>query len=120
MPTTITALAGSLLIALGAAGSALGATYPAGFVEETVVDGLTRPTAVGWTPDGRMLVAEKDGVLKVVEPGGTTAETVLDLADRVNSYWDRGLLGLAVDADFASNRFVYLLYTYDVSPLIRD
>lgn len=120
MRTTITALAGSLLIALGAAGSALGAAYPPGFEEEAVVESLTRPVAVDWAPDGRMFVAEKDGLLKVVAPGASTAETLLDLRNRVNSYWDRGLLGLAVDTDFASNGFLYLAYTYDLAPLTPD
>jgi glucose/arabinose dehydrogenase/PKD repeat protein len=118
--TTITALAGSLLIALTAPVAAPAATYPPGFEEETVVEGLTRPAAVDWAPDGRMFVAEKDGRLKVVAPGASTAETVLDLRSRVNSYWDRGLLGLAVDPDFASNGFVYLAYTYDLAPLTPD
>ena len=120
MRSTITALAGSLLIALAAPVTAPAATYPPGFEEDTVVGGLTRPAAVDWAPDGRMFVAEKDGVLKVVAPGEETAETVLDIRGRVNSHWDRGLLGLAVDTDFASNGFVYLLYTYDLTPMTAD
>ena len=35
----------------------------------------------------------------------------------MNSYWDRGLLGIAVDADFATNRFVYLLYVHEANAL---
>jgi glucose/arabinose dehydrogenase len=113
-------LAGAILLALVAPCAVQAATYPPGFEEEALVAGLTRPTAVDWAPDGRMFVVEKDGVLKVVAPGETTATTVLDLRDRVNAWWDRGLLGLAVDSSFAANGFVYLLYTYDVNPLTPD
>jgi PKD repeat protein len=75
---------------------------------------------MAWAPDGRLFVIEKPGRLKVVPPGGSTATTILDISSRVNSYHDRGMLGLAVDSNFASNRYVYLLYTYDVNPLTAD
>ena len=45
---------------------------------------------------------------------------MLDITGRVNSYWDRGLLGVAVDSDFANNRYIYLLYTYDIHQLTPD
>jgi glucose/arabinose dehydrogenase len=96
------------------------ATYPAGFEERTLASGLTGPTGVAWTPDGRMLIIEKAGRVKVGNPGQTTATTILDMSGRVNSYWDRGLLGIAVDASFATNRYVYLLYTHDLNPLTPD
>jgi glucose/arabinose dehydrogenase len=102
------------------AGSAQAQSYPAGFEEQVLVSGLTQPMAVDWTPDGRTLVLEKPGVLKVAMPGSQAATTVFDFRSRVNENHDRGALGLAVDADFATNRFVYLLYTYDVNPLSPD
>jgi len=75
---------------------------------------------MAWAPDGRLFVIEKPGRLKVVAPGGTGATTILDISGRVNEFHDRGLLGLAVDSAFASNGYIYLLYTYDVSPLTAD
>jgi glucose/arabinose dehydrogenase/PKD repeat protein len=75
---------------------------------------------MAWAPDGRLFVVEKPGRLKVVEPDDTTATTILDISSRVNDFHDRGLLGLAVDSAFASNGYIYLLYTYDVSPLTAD
>jgi glucose/arabinose dehydrogenase len=115
----LTALA-AVAAAIACPAAADAATYPAGFEEQTIVSGLTRPTTVAWAPDGRMFVAEKDGVLKVVAPGGSTATVVADYSAQVNSFIDRGLLGLAVDSQFAENPFVYLLYTYDVYPLRPD
>ena len=60
------------------------ATYPTGFEEQTIVSGLSRPTTVAWAPDGRMFVAEKNGALKVVAAGGSTAALVAEYATRVN------------------------------------
>lgn len=100
--------------------SAEAATYLGGFEEQTIASGLTRPTTVAWAPDGRMFVAEKDGILKVIPAGGGPASVVINLANQVNSASDRGLLGLAVDAQFAQHPYVYLLYTYELNPLTPD
>ena len=56
------------------------ATYPAGFEERTIASGLTGPVGVAWTPDGRMLVIEKDGRLKVAPAAGGAPTTVLDIS----------------------------------------
>ena len=47
------------------AAAAEAASYPTGFEERTIASGLTGPVGAAWTPDGRMLVIEKDGRLKV-------------------------------------------------------
>jgi glucose/arabinose dehydrogenase/PKD repeat protein len=110
-------LATTAALAIGcawpAAGNAAAATLPAGFEETDIVAGLTQPMSVAFAPDGRTFVVEKEGVLKVAAPGSSVATAIYDISAQVNSSGDRGLVGLALDADFASNRFVYLLYTYD-------
>lgn len=58
-------------------------TYPADFQEQPIVTGLTQPIAAEWAPDGRLFIAEKPGVLKVVPPGATTATTILDISGQV-------------------------------------
>src|SRR4051794_37913182 len=116
----ITLLAAAALLAAFPAHAAAAPSYPAGFQEQAMVTGLTMPTGVEWTPDGRTLVIEKSGRLKVASAGSSSAATVLDLSGQVNTYGDRGLLGLAVDHDFASNHFIYLLYTYELAPLSPD
>lgn len=98
-------------------------SLPPGFQARTLVSDLAQPTGVAFAPssDGRAFVIEKAGVLGVVKPGQTTATGVLDISDRVNAASDRGLLGIAVDSSFATNGYVYLLYTYDVgAPGDRD
>jgi len=101
--------------------AAQAATYTTGgFEEQTIVSGLSRPTTMAWAPDGRMFVVEKNGMLKVVAPGAQTATVVADYSSEVNHYSDRGLLGLAVDSGFAQNGYLYLLYTYDLNPMMAD
>lgn len=114
------AVLAAVAAAITCASGAEAATYPAAFEEETIVAGLTIPTMAAYAPDGRLFIIEKDGLLKVVDPNESSATTILDISGRVNSHHDRGLLGLAVDSSFAANGYVYLLYTYDVTPLTAD
>jgi glucose/arabinose dehydrogenase/PKD repeat protein len=106
----------ALLVAVVVAPAAKAASYPADFDERTLAANLTMPTGVSWTPDGRMLVAEKSGQLKVVAPGSTVATQIYDIGNKVNAYWDRGLLGVAVDSSFTANHYIYLLYTAELNP----
>jgi glucose/arabinose dehydrogenase/PKD repeat protein len=95
-------------------GTAAAATYPAGFSEQTVFTGLTNPTAVRFAPDGRVFVAEKSGLIKVFDGLGDTSPTVFaDLRTQVHNFWDRGLLGMALDPSFATRPYVYVLYAHD-------
>jgi glucose/arabinose dehydrogenase/endonuclease YncB( thermonuclease family) len=98
-----------------ATGDSAAAAIPsaAGFTIETVTSGLNQPTAFAWTPDGRILLAEKHGLVRMIKNGVLQAGSVIDISSRVNDYWDRGLLGIAVDPDFATNGYIYLLYVYE-------
>jgi glucose/arabinose dehydrogenase/PKD repeat protein len=111
-------VAGLLLAFIPASAGA--ASYPTGFQERTVADGFTRPVAVAWGPSGHAYVAEQDGRVQVVPPGGGTPQVLLDIRDHVHSGGDRGLLGIAVDSDFDAHPYLYLLYTYELAPLTPD
>jgi glucose/arabinose dehydrogenase/regulation of enolase protein 1 (concanavalin A-like superfamily) len=96
------------------ASAARAANPPTGFQEDVVFTGLTNPTQVRFLPDGRVLVAEKSGLLKMFASlDATTPTVVADLRTNVHNFWDRGLLGLAVDPDFANNGYVYVAYAFD-------
>jgi glucose/arabinose dehydrogenase len=87
-----------------------------GFQETVAFLGVTEPTSVRFSPDGRVFVAEKSGLIKVFDGlGDTTPTTFADLRTKVHNYWDRGLLGLALDPNFPAKPFVYVLYTYDAA-----
>ena len=91
------------------------AALPAGFQIETVATDLNIPTSMAFTPDGRIFVAEKGGAVKIIK-NGLLLETPLVTLSDVNTYGDRGLLGIAVDPSFASNGYIYLMYTYENTP----
>ena len=110
-----------------AAGSAAAAaTLPSGFQESIVFSGLTQPTAVRFASDGRVFVAEKSGLIKIFDSlSDTSPTTFADLRSEVNDYWDRGLLGLALDPSFPASPYVYALYAHDApiggnAPLWND
>ena len=110
--SVLTALLASVaaLVALPV-GPAQGAvTLGQGFAQSPVVGGLTAPTDMEFAPDGRLFVTEQAGRLRVAKPDGTLA-TFLDISAKVDSTGDRGLMALAFDPGFATNRYVYLYYT---------
>jgi glucose/arabinose dehydrogenase len=79
-----------------------------------VTAGISQPTAVDWLPNGTMLIAQKNGVVKTANASGTVAASpFIDISAMVNGVRDRGLLDLAVHPDFVNNPYVYLLFTYD-------
>lgn len=87
---------------------------PAGFQDEVVFDELEQPTNFRFAPDGRVFVAEKPGRIKVFDNLADTTPTVFaDLRGSVYDNGDRGLLGLELDPEFATNGRVYALYTWD-------
>src|SRR6266446_4103674 len=89
-------------------------TLPTGFRDSVVLSGLSSPTVLQFAPDGRIFVAQKNGVIKVFQSlTDTNPATFADLSSEVDDYWDRGLLGLALPADFPASPYVYVLYTYD-------
>jgi glucose/arabinose dehydrogenase/PKD repeat protein len=87
-------------------------TLPQGFIDELIVD-VGGPTALAFTPDGRMLVAMKPGLLRVYASGSLALiRNALDLQSVTCANRERGMLGIAVDPDFASNRYIYIYYTF--------
>jgi glucose/arabinose dehydrogenase len=86
---------------------------PHGFVQTTVVSGLTLPTSFTRLPDGRLLIAEKAGLVKVVRPGHGQPRVALALSREVDDWSDRGILDIEASPDFARSGHVYLLYSYD-------
>ena len=87
------------------------------FADFTVFSGLDHPTTVRFADDGRAFVAEKGGVVKEFDStADTTPTTVIDISGVVMNYWDRGLLGLAIDPAFLTGRpYLYLFYVYNVN-----
>ena len=77
---------------------------------ETVAEGLEVPWALAFTPDGRMLVTERPGRIRVIQNNRLLEQplAVLDVA----SVSEAGLMGIAVDPNFRDNGHLYVCYTY--------
>ena len=114
IPAAILILAG---IILGRPGEqAFAAPVQSGFEEQLVFSGLNQPSSVRFSPDGRVFVAEKRGVIKVFDSlSDTTPTTFADLRTNVYNFWDRGLLGMALDPGFPTKPYIYVLYAYDAA-----
>jgi glucose/arabinose dehydrogenase len=91
------------------------AAPPAGFSREIVpgLNQLAGPTAFAFLPDGAMLIATKPGRLLLYQGGALRAASVFDRESSICDNSERGLLGVAVDPAFASNRAVYVYYTFN-------
>jgi glucose/arabinose dehydrogenase len=84
-------------------------TPPPGFSDSIVASGLSAPTAIAFLPDGRMLVTEKGGALKLVSGG--TVTTLVNIPVCTDS--EMGLLGIAVNPGFSgSTGFIYLYRSF--------
>jgi putative heme-binding domain-containing protein len=81
---------------------------PPGFSARVVADGLTGATALEVTPDGRVLICEQTGTLRVVDHDALVSEPLLTL--KVDSDWERGLIGVAVDRRDLKREHVYVCY----------
>jgi len=77
---------------------------------ETVAGGLDHPWGLAFLPDGRMLVTEKPGRLRLVAKDGKTLEPLKGVPE-VFAEGQGGLLDVALDPDFAANGLVYLSYS---------
>jgi aldose sugar dehydrogenase len=76
---------------------------------ETVASGLEHPWALAFLPDGRILVTERLGRLRMVAPSGRVSEP-LGGVPRVRASGQGGLLDVAVDPKFTENRLIYLSF----------
>ena len=77
---------------------------------ETVASGLEHPWGLAFLPDGRMLVTERPGRLRVVSTGGQLSEPLAGVPE-VAARGQGGLLDVAVDPAFGENRYVYLTFS---------
>lgn len=107
----VVVLAGAAL-PVGPGGSTAANAVPAEF-EDTLVTNVSGPTEVAWTPDGRMLITGKGGLLRIYSGGRLLDTPALDLSSVLCTNGERGLVGVAVHPNFAENHYIYLYYTYN-------
>ncbi|HEY4547977.1 MAG TPA: PQQ-dependent sugar dehydrogenase [Pedomonas sp.] len=107
------ARAAVVALMLAACGSAVpdGPSMAAANIKvETVAEGLEQPWGLAFLPDGRMLVTEKAGRLRIVTKDGKLSEPVAGVP-AVDDKRQGGLLGIAIDPKFAENGRIYFSYS---------
>ncbi|MEM9092497.1 MAG: PQQ-dependent sugar dehydrogenase, partial [Cyanobacteria bacterium P01_F01_bin.53] len=84
------------------------------FTNELVTSGFQTPTNLITLPDGKMLVLEKRGVIKILDPqvDEPSKSNYLRLS-KVTSTKERGLLAITLDPNFDTNKYFYVYYNYD-------
>src|SRR5688500_8916530 len=85
-------------------------TVPTGFAESSWVRGLSVPTSMAFSPDGRLFVTEQGGALRVAGSDGALRSAPFATVP-ARSDGERGLLGVALDPSFAANGYVYVYWT---------
>ncbi|MCW8311632.1 PQQ-dependent sugar dehydrogenase [Sphingobacterium sp. InxBP1] len=77
---------------------------------KVIAEGLKSPWGITALPDGRFLITEKEGSLRIAAADGKLGEPIKGLPP-VNASGQGGLLGLTLDPDFTSNRMVYWVFS---------
>lgn len=107
---------------------------PAFVASELVASGLDRPVYVtAPAGDARLFILEQKGTIQLLKDGSLLPNPFLDITSLVmdpSQYSEQGLLGLAFDPDYASNRYFFVHYTdnsgntviarYETEPLDPD
>ena len=98
------------LLLLGLLGSSL--AHAMDYRIETVTEGLEHPWSLAFLPDGRMLVTERVGRLRIIEPDGSLNPQPVGGVPEGFVAAQAGLMEVLLDPEFASNQQLYLSYAY--------
>jgi glucose/arabinose dehydrogenase len=95
-------------------GSPPSSAIPGNLDVAVVQEGLSVPWDIGFAADGTMFVTERSGTLRIYASGEPNAQQLSSFAvPHVRQTGESGLMGVAVDPDFAANRFVYVCASRD-------
>jgi len=98
------------LLLLGLLGSSL--AHAMDYRIETVTEGLEHPWSLAFLPDGRMLVTERAGRLRIIEQDGSLNPQPVGGVPEAFVAAQAGLMEVLLDPEFASNQQLYLSYAY--------
>lgn len=109
----LVALAGLALLSPGCVKPSTGGPEPTSEIT-VLASGLEIPWSMDFLPGGDILFTERPGRIRMIHEGKLVPEPAATID--VAAVGESGLLGIAVDPDFASNRFIYVYYTYFSAP----
>lgn len=86
---------------------------------EPVAEGLFVPWTIVFTSKDRALVTERDGKIRVIEDGKLRAEPLIRVIEVVSD-GEEGLMGMALDPAYTSNKYIYVCYAYAEGNTLKD
>lgn len=84
-----------------------------------VATGLEVPWSIAFAPDGRILITERPGRLRVIAGGKLQAEPLFTFPN-VSTRSEEGLMGLALHPDFKKNRLLYVCFATNRENAMTD
>lgn len=90
---------------------AKGALTTTPYEGKVLAEGLNSPWGIAMLPDNRLLITEKEGVLRIVDATGKISEPITGLT-KVYTEGQAGTLGITLDPDFATNRMIYWAFSH--------
>jgi glucose/arabinose dehydrogenase len=96
------------------------ANLPDGFTETRVAAGITNATAMAAAPDGRIFVCEQTGRVRVIKNNILLSTPFLTIpSSNIATNSESGLVGIAFDPNYATNRYLYIYYTRRIDSSTR-
>ncbi len=86
----------------------------------TIIQGLDTPWEILWGPEGNIWFTERYGRVSKLNPETGKHDMLLQIEDLVHEQSEAGMLGMALDPDFETNRRVYLVYNYLEESRIKE
>jgi glucose/arabinose dehydrogenase len=107
-------LAAGMLVAPAAVSTATATnvafpSLPDGFAKVKLASGLKNPTAIAFAPNGDIYIAQQRGAIRLFRAGALVTTPVMTIATDLLT--ETGVLGMALDPNFASNGYMYIAYT---------
>ena len=84
------------------------------YEKKIVTQSLLKPWSMAAMPDGRFLVTQKAGSLRIVSTDGKVSNSITAGIPKVDDGGQGGLLGITLDPDFATNRMIYFGFSEPV------
>ena len=100
------------LISTWVVGVTVLATVPSGFQESILADSLQQPVGLAFAPDGRLFIIEqRTGNIQIFKDDAVLPDPFVTVSPVFTGHNESGLIGIAIDPDFAQNNFVYVFVT---------
>ncbi|MET8252981.1 ThuA domain-containing protein [Micromonospora sp. NPDC005197] len=107
-PEFLKHLLGGIQTAAGVVDADCGASKTSSFEKVTLDSNTSNPMELDIAPDGRVFYIERDGRVQIIKPDTGSTVTAVDLDVFTGN--EDGLIGIRLDPDFATNKWVYLYY----------